>query len=268
MNYINETNFKRFVMIIRSAGFIDPSLIGSQNALNFAYILYLTMRSQDKSPEDIASTVRRWFVMSMLTGRYSGSPESTIDYDIRNIQGQGLEAYTNTVISGTLSDAFWETLLPQEMVTSAASSPYFRVYRAAQVKSIDKGFLSRDITVQDLILNRNDVHHIFPKGYLKNQGMSKGQYNQIANYVLTQSEINITIGDKPPVEYFGILRNQCNGGTKKYGAITDLSELKSNLRMHCIPESMLEMSSIDYDWFLQERRKLMARKIKEYFEKL
>jgi len=39
LNFINETHFKRFVMIVRSAGFVDRSLIGSQNALNFAYIL-------------------------------------------------------------------------------------------------------------------------------------------------------------------------------------------------------------------------------------
>jgi hypothetical protein len=31
----------RWQMIIRSAGFVDASMIGSQNALNFAYILYL-----------------------------------------------------------------------------------------------------------------------------------------------------------------------------------------------------------------------------------
>ncbi len=36
---INETHFKRFVMIIRSAGFIDSGMIRSQNALNFAYIV-------------------------------------------------------------------------------------------------------------------------------------------------------------------------------------------------------------------------------------
>jgi hypothetical protein len=37
-NFINETNYKRFLMIIKSAGFISPKLIRSQNAINFAYI--------------------------------------------------------------------------------------------------------------------------------------------------------------------------------------------------------------------------------------
>jgi hypothetical protein len=92
-----------------------------------------------------------------------------------------------------LSGAFWDALLPQQMNTSSINSPYFKVFQAAQVKMGDKGFLSKDITVNDLILNRSDVHHIFPKKYLKKAGMSKGRYNQIANYALTQSEINIAI---------------------------------------------------------------------------
>ncbi|MCP5550526.1 MAG: hypothetical protein H7A53_06515 [Akkermansiaceae bacterium] len=40
--FMNETHFKRFVMILKSAGFIDPSLIRSQNAKNFAYVVYLS----------------------------------------------------------------------------------------------------------------------------------------------------------------------------------------------------------------------------------
>ncbi|MBN0574516.1 hypothetical protein JTM30_37095, partial [Pseudomonas aeruginosa] len=36
--FINETHFKRFLMIIRSACYVDSSMIGSVNALNFAYV--------------------------------------------------------------------------------------------------------------------------------------------------------------------------------------------------------------------------------------
>jgi len=41
LEYVSETNFKRFVMIIKSCGFTSNDLINSQNALNFAYILFL-----------------------------------------------------------------------------------------------------------------------------------------------------------------------------------------------------------------------------------
>jgi len=80
-------------------------------------------------------------------------------------------------------------MLPQLMDTSSAQSPYFLAYKAAQAKLADKGFLSRDISVLDLLLNRTDVHHVYPRNYLKKQGLSRGRYNQIANFVLTQSEI-------------------------------------------------------------------------------
>lgn len=268
LNFINETHFKRFVMIIRSAGFVDASLIGSQNALNFAYILYLRLRAQGQPPADIESGVRRWFVMSMLTGRYSGSPESTFDFDIRQMHEQGFEAFSPATFAGELSDAFWNSLLPQEMNTSSSSSPYFRVFQAAQVKLGDKGFLSRDITVRDLILNKCDVHHLYPRNHLKGQGLSKGRYNQISNYALAQSEINIAVGDKAPEVYFKELIEQCQGGKRKYGGITSLDELKQNLAMNCIPESMLNGGALGYEAFLEQRRKLMAAKIQTYFKTL
>jgi hypothetical protein len=268
LNFINETQFKRFAMIIRSAGFIDPSLIGSQNALNFAYILYLTLRTQGKPAADIESAVRKWFVMSALTGRYSGSPESMFDFDIRQFHEQGFEVFGSATFNSELSDAFWNALLPQEMNTSSSTSPYFRVFQAAQVKLGDPGFLSRDITIRDLILNKCDVHHLFPRKFLKGKGLSKGRYNQIANYALAQSEINIAIGDKDPAVYFRELLDQCNGGKKKYGGITTAETLKENLKANCIPESILNGGSSDYDGFLEERRKLMATKIKTYFNSL
>lgn len=268
LNFINETHFKRFVMIIRSAGFVDSSMIGSQNALNFSYILYLTLRSQGMPAADIESAVRRWFVMSVLTGRYSASPESSFDFDIRRLHEQGFEAFASSVFAGGISDAFWDAVLPQEMNTSSSTSPYFKVFQAAQVKLGNHGFLSRDIKVLDLILNRCDVHHLYPRQHLKDMNLKRGQYNQIANFALAQSEINIAIGRRAPEVYFRELVEQCQGGKRRYGGITDLAELKVNLAENCIPESMLSDAVPDYDAFLEERRQLMAERIKVYFKML
>jgi hypothetical protein len=159
-------------------------------------------------------------------------------------------------------------MLPQLMDTSSGRSPYFLCYQAAQVKLGDKGFLSRDITVLDLLLNHSDVHHVYPKKYLKAQGLSRGRYNQIANFVLAQSEINIAIGEKSPETYFKQLAEQCNGGKKKYGGITDPHHLRQNLRMSCLPEPLLDGQIPDYDDFLDQRRRLMALKMKTWFEAL
>ena len=268
LNFINKTHFDRLTMILRSAGFVTSGLIRSQNAINFAYILYLRGRAEGMPAADIERLVRRWYVMSLLRGRYSGSPETAFDFDIRQIESRGLATYTDAVIDAELPESFWNTLLPQEMDTSSASSPYFLVYRAAQVKLGDLGFLSRDITVRDLLLNRSDVHHVYPRNHLKGQGLTRGRYNQIANFVLAQSEINIGIGDRDPLTYFSELADQCNGGAKKYGGITTIEEMWANLRMSCLPECMLDGEIPSFDDFLEQRRKLMAQKIKTYFEGL
>lgn len=268
MNFINKTHFDRITMILRSAGFITNDLIGGQNAVNFAYILYLRGRADSVPAADLEQLVRRWYVMSLLRGRYSGNPETSFDYDIRQIKAQGLVTYANAVINAELPETFWTTLLPQQMDTSSSSSPYFAVYQAAQVKLGDRGFLSRDITCRDLLLNRCDVHHVYPRNHLKKQGLQKGRYNQIANFVLAQSEINIAIGDKPPEDYFKELTEQCNGGAKKYGGITDRVEMLENLTMNCLPHGMIDGDIPTFENFLNLRRKLMAIRIKTYFEGL
>lgn len=268
LRFINKTHFDRITMILRSAGFVTSDLIGGQNAVNFAYILYLRGRAENVPAADLERLVRRWYVMSILRGRYTGSPETAFDFDIRQVESRGLVAYAESVFEAELPESFWTGMLPQLMDTSSGQSPYFLAYKAAQVKLGDKGFLSRDITVLDLLMNRSDVHHVYPSNHLKKQGLARGRYNQIANFVLAQSEINIAIGDRAPEQYFKELVEQCTGGKKKYGGITDIDELRANLRMSCLPESLLNGEIPPYDEFLGERRKLMARKIQAFFEGL
>ena len=266
---MNKTHYDRLIMILRSAGFIDSRLIGGQNGVNFAYIVYLRGRAENMPAADLERLVRRWYVMSVITGRYSGNPENPFDQYIRQIGANGLLAHTNAVIDASLGEGFWDGLLPQQMDTSSASSPYFHCYRAAQVSLGDKGFLSRDISVRDLLLNRSDVHHVYPKNHLKTKHkLSKGRYNQIANFVVAQSEINIAIGDKDPQVYFHELAEQCAGGAQKYGGITDREEMAANLRANCLPESLLDGEIPDYETFLRKRRLLMAQKIKTWFQSL
>ncbi len=268
LRFMNETNFKRFVMILRSAGFVNASMIRSQNAVNFAYIVYLTLRARDTHPTLIETLVRRWFIMSVLTGRYTGSPETAFGVDIRNITEQNAQDCLEAVEQARLSDVFWDTGLPQQMDTSVASSSYFKVFLASQVKGNDKGFLSNGHTVRTLLEGASQVHHVFPRNYLKKRGLARGAYNQIANYVVMQGEINIAIGDAPPASYFSALWRQCANGESGYGGITDADELRANLQAHCIPEDMEEMDVDNYNGFLKERRRLMARKIRDYYRSL
>lgn len=265
--FINQTHFTKFVMIVRSAGFISSDLISSQGALNFAYILYLRSKREGMDASDIESLVRRWFVFSLLTGRYSGSFESQYDQDLRQMETAGTEQMAKTVLESGLSDGFWAGMLPQVMDTSAARSPYWSVFRASQVFTKAKGFLSTEISAQDLIDLKGDIHHVYPKAYLKAKGYKPGQYNQIANLVQMQTEINIKIGAKSPQQYFSTLHEQVSGGPKVYGGITTREKLIETLREHALPLELLD-SEVPYEDFLLLRRKSMAEVIRKYFEKL
>jgi hypothetical protein len=265
-DFINETNFKRFLMIITSAGFVDNRLIRSVNAMNFAYILYLKLKEQGYNSALIEKYVKKWFVLTLLTGRYSGSPESRFDFDIKNISQKDFGDYLKEIEDAQLSDAFWNAELIQRLNTSSSTSPVFNVFLASQCYFNNKGFLSKDITVKNLIEQRGDVHHIFPRDLLKKKGLTRGQYNQIANYVYTQSEINIKIGNKPIEKYLQEVKEQCNGGELKYGGITDFNSIVENFKQNAVPLNIFEMTMDDYQEFLTQRRKLMAEKMRKYYE--
>jgi hypothetical protein len=158
--------------------------------------------------------------------------------------------------------------LPRSLDTSVASSPYFHVFLAAQVKANDRGFLSKDVTVGDLISLRGDIHHLFPKDYLSKNGLDRSKYNQVANYVYMQSEVNIKVGNKPPKDYFELIKTQIIDNNKLVTGISSEQELLDNLKMNCVPVEIMEMNIGDYQDFLTLRRKLMAQKIKEYYKTL
>lgn len=263
---VNQNNYERYLMIVRSVGIVRKSLIRSQNVLNFGYALFLALKDRDIDSNEIETIVRRWIALSVLTGRYSGSPESQFDYDIKRFfaYADPIE-YLQLVEAGELSDAFWEVNLIQHLNTSVASSPYFNMYLVSQVKAHDKGFLSAQIDIEAMLENRGDIHHLFPKNYLVKNGVPQSQYNQIANYVYLQQEINIKIRDAAPCDYMEEVLEQCENKKPIYGGIIDADELKQNLYQNCIPEGFETMRIEDYGRFLDERRKLMAKKIRDYY---
>lgn len=268
IEFINETHFKRFLMIIRSAGFVDKSLIGSANALNFAYILYLKLKRDLGNNPNIESWVRRWFVMSLLTGRYSGSPESRFDKDIKAVHDRPFESVLSEIESAELSDAFWDFALPQALTTASVNAPAIKVFWAAQANQGDKGFLSKDISVRDMLTHHGDIHHIFPKNFLKKHGFQKAKYNQVANFVYVQQEVNIKIGDMSPEQYFQKVLNQCETSSAHFGAITNYDELVKNLESNCLPPDIGSYSVDKYEDFLHQRRMKMANKIKWFYQHL
>lgn len=270
MNFMNQYNFEQFVLAIKAAGFISSKLLNSQMTLDFAYTLYLLLQRSEEIPKiEIKHYIQKWFVLSTLTSRYIGSPESQMDRDLRSIAEKGFKAFLEDNETALLSDAFWEVRLVQNLETSSISSPYFNTFLAAQIFAGDRSLLSNSSKVSDLISVAGDVHHIFPKAYLKENGFNdKGKYNQVANFAYLDTGVNISIGKQAPNEYFAKAIEQCITKEIKVGTITDDATLRANLEVNCIPNNVANMLAEDYPEFLKERRVLMAKKIKEYYYSL
>lgn len=267
---VRQTHVERFVMMLKSAGFIDASMIGSKNALNFAYAFYLRLRQNpDLTEGERSKIVKRWFVMSLLTGRAVGSFESTWETDLRRIKEQGAAEYLRVLEESDLGEGFWNVALPQELNTPSKRSPAFQTYLAARVSKGGRGFLSKSIGVAHMIEGHGDLHHIVPKNHLIKNGFPKqGDYNQVANFALTETPINITIKDHPPKEYMAWVSEQISSGVLRLGEITDPLDLESNLNENAIPDFIGEVEASSYRDFLEARRKLMAGMIREYYQAL
>lgn len=260
-NVIDGYNFSQFMLAIRSAGFISKKLVNSVMAINFAYSVYLILKESGEVPADkIKSLVQRWYVLSVLTGRYSASPETAFAKDIRLIGEQGVQKTLKDIEDAVLSDNFWSVQLSQNLTYVSTVNPTYQVFLAAQVFFRKESLLSH-IPVSELITLGGDIHHIFPKQYLIDNGFDKSMYNQVANYTYLDTPVNILIGGKKaPKAYFneaiGIMANG------------DENSLDSNLADNCIPMGVVNMEANDYMSFLEQRRALMTDLIKKYYYSL
>ncbi|MGO4928042.1 DUF262 domain-containing protein [Aerococcaceae bacterium DSM 109653] len=266
--FLNEINFKRFCMIIKSIGVVDKKMITSQNNINFAYALFLLLREKGYADHIVQKVVRKWYVLATLTGKYSSSPESQIDFDIKRFNEQDPEVYLHRTEQGELGDSYWETILPDNYNTNSIRSPYFNVFLMAQVFNKTKAFLSDKITVQQLLEERGDLHHIFPKNYLVKNGFKQNQYNQLSNYVYAEQPINIRISNHAPKEYLGRIMEQIKSGQLELGEIQSIQKLEQNFKENAIPLNLIGMDIASYNDFLNDRRQLMSEVVRLYYNEL
>ena len=270
LRFINEYSFEQFILAVKGAGYKSSKLLNSQMTLDFAYMLFLKLQDDPNIQQgQIKRLVQKWLVLTTLTGRYVGSPETVMSRDIRNINEKGFIQFAKEVEASDLSEIFWEITLPQNLETISVNSPSFNTFLAAQDYLKCSSMLMKGTMISDLVSISGDVHHIFPKAYLKKNGIeSKGRYNQVANYTYLDTQVNKAISDDAPCEYFGVILEQCKTKDIQIGNISDEQELMNNLAENAIPASVVNMTVDDYDDFLVERRKLMAKTIERYYKSL
>lgn len=262
---LNLKNWHDFINIIQSIGFVNYDLISSKFAFYATYSLYLLGRYEfNVEKHKLNQIISKWFVFSLLTQRYTSSPESVFEQDLakfreKNIFIEPLEEE----MSIKLTDDYWNITLPERLISSRTNH-IGNVYTAAKCFE-DINVIFSKISLKDnlspLIKSSKksiDKHHIFPKNYLKKLGYDQVMFNQQANLIYIEYKDNISISDKKPSEYWNVMVKKLNDVEMEY--------LEQNyVNRWDLP---IEFWNLDYEEFLYERRKLMASAIKNYFYKL
>lgn len=73
---------------------------------------------------------------------------------------------------------------------------------------------------------------------------------------------------RAPKDYFSLALKQCETKQAECGSIINDVALKKNLVANCIPENVCDLDCDLYPEFLEQRRLLMAQKIRSYYESL
>lgn len=263
---LSLTYWADFLNVVRSAGYRSAKTISSVNALVFAYQLYLLGRTEyEVEGFKLRNAVARWLFMSLLTGRFSSSPESRMEQDLAELRelktAEQFLARLATVEAATLTDDYWTKTLPLELATSAGRSPALFGFYAAQTLLGARALFSKS-PVSDLLdppaLGQKKAlerHHLFPKQHLKKLGIeSVRDINQIANYALVEWDDNIAISDAPPSAYW-----------PQYAGRFSAEDLAQMSRWHALPDSWWTMGYAD---FLAARRPLIALVIRQGYDTL
>lgn len=259
-------NWHEFLKTLIRAGFRSSSMISSQAAMLYGYVMFLIGRFDFKLDlYQLRNLIARWFFMTTLTARYSSSPETTMEADLARLRSandaDGFVKIFDQLISDTLTEDFWTITLPNEIATSSPRSPSLFAYYAA-LNLLDAKVLFSKMKVSELLdpaikakKSSTERHHLFPKNYLKKISITEiRDTNQIANYALVEWSDNIEISDSAPSEYL-----------PQYLARFTPDDLDKMYYWHALTQ---EWESMKYEDFLKARRKAIAQVIRDGFRKL
>lgn len=232
-----------------NVGISDPALLASPFML--IVVGYYGYHHQYQISESEAKLLTYWIKIANAKGRYSrGSSETLLDQDLTTIRnGDGATGLINRL---KLQVGHLE-ITPDELVgrnrRSALFKTMFLAFRAAGAKD----WHSNTLIALDHAgsAHRLQFHHIFPKAFLKKQGFSAREADDIANFAFISGRANRKISDKAPAEYLP-------AQIQNAGAVA--------FSKQCIPLDDHLLKDDAYKLFLAERRRLIAQRLNEFMQ--
>jgi len=236
----------------RTIGLLSSDLIYAKNTV--IPIVYLHSKFQ---MEFEFKKAFHYFLLALAGGRYSGSAETTLQEDINTINGSSTFAEAITKLHTSVKPINKDPVSLREAVYYQGEGRFLKLvlylvahknqaydwFTNTRIGYLPSNEINKDFTIEE--------HHFFPKGLLRNVGVSEDKRDTLVNITFINPGTNKRLRDEP---YVYIKRFNIN---------------KDELAKQMIPVDNEELWRLkNYDAFLEERSKLIAESIKEFMEDL
>lgn len=215
-------------------------------------VRYLDQRGGHLSGHREQDKLLYWYVHTFLWGRYAGSTESVLNQDLGLIENP--DGALDRLIAQLRQHRGDLRLRPEDFLGWSRGARFYPLLymltRACHARDWESGAeLSNHLLGH---LSSLQVHHIFPKSLLYEQGYSTAEVNAIANFTFLTQETNLLVSNRDPAVYIPEFKE------KQRGAIES----------HWIPMDPELWKIENYLDFLAARRELLASAANGFLESL
>lgn len=254
-----------FMDCLRAAGFRSSKMISSTNNLLFSYILYLIGRNEHGVDRRLLQkTIAQWHFMAAVTGRFTGSPESAMEFDLARLRdvrdASGFVDILRRICGIELTRDYWKVTLPNDLATSAPRSPSLQAYNAALVlldapALYSTAKMSEALDPDARLDRRIERHPLFSKRHLQAIGVvGTRNTNQIANFAYLDSADFAQLSAGAPADAVPAMK-------ERFGE----EALERMHYFHALPDDWEQM---EYAVFLEKRRERIAEIVRAGYEAL
>ena len=236
-----ENAVDRLLEAMRSHLFMDHDRLFNSKQSFPVMVKYLVDCGGRFPNQTAMAQLLHWYVSVAIWGRFSGPTETIINQDLAVLSEQNPIG----LLLRNLRASHGERRVMQENFDLPYSKArlYPLLYIMSRVQDARDWGTGNQLRHHSLGSHTNlEMHHIFPKAYLRRNGMSSRDANNMGNIAFQTRETNREIGAKPPVDYMpGVVANWPGA-----------------LESQWIPMDKELWKVENYHQFLEARRRLLA----------